>query len=87
MISILVKDNQNKEFEVLMHLGDETELLICGNINHINRKMNRKLQVETYADGIEEYWIKRGYTRNQGLYDKLIMEYNQAYEDLLTRWK
>ena len=87
MISIIVKDNKEKVFEVLMHLRDETELLICGNINQINRKTNRDLQIETYSEGIEEYWTKRGYQRSQGLYDKLIIEYNQNNEDLLTRWK
>lgn len=87
MISIIVKDNKEKVFEVLLHLRDDTELLICENINQINRIMNRQLQIETYADGIEEYWTERGYQRSQGLYDKIVLEYNQANEDLLTRWK
>lgn len=38
MVNIIVKDNKEKVFEVLLHLRNETELLICKNINQINRK-------------------------------------------------
>lgn len=87
MMNIIIKDNQNNLYEVFGHLRDETELLICGNINEINRKMNRQIQIEDYVQGLDDYWEKRGYKMEPGLYDKLVIEYNQQNEEHLTRWK
>lgn len=87
MISILLKDNKNKLFQEMMFLRDETELLICNNINIINRVGTERLQIEDFADGIAEYWEKEGYKRDNDLYDKLIIDYNQQNDKPLTRWK
>ena len=61
MIHIIIKDNKNKVFEILKNLREETELLICQNINTINGKMPPNIQIETYVDDIETYWIEKGY--------------------------
>lgn len=87
MISIILKDNTNKLFQEMMFLRDDTELLICENINTINRAGTPQFQIETHADGIAEYWEKRGYKRDNGLYDKIIIDYNQQNEKPLVRWK
>lgn len=87
MISILLKDKKNKVFQEMMFLKNETELLICDNINQINKEATEQLQIETFADGIVEYWENRGYKRDNALYDKLIIEYNQRNDKQLTRWK
>jgi hypothetical protein len=87
MISILLKDNKNKVFQEMMFLRNETELLICDNIIKINKSGTEQLQIETFTDGIVEYWEERGYKRDNALYDKLILEYNQQNDKQLTRWK
>lgn len=87
MISIILKDNKNKLFQEMMFLRDETELLICDNINTINRTEKQQLQIETHSDGIDEYWEQRGYKRDNVLYDNLIIEYNQRNDKQLTLWK
>ncbi|EKT4500011.1 hypothetical protein SL054_002492 [Flavobacterium psychrophilum] len=86
MIHIIIKDNKNKVFEILKNLREETELLICQNINTINGT-TPNIQIETYVDDIETYWIGKGYTIDQSLYDRLILDYNQQNTPLLTRWK
>lgn len=86
MIHIIIKDNKNKVFEILKNLREETELLICQNINTINGT-TPNIQIETYVDDIETYWIEKGYTIEQSLYDRLILDYNQKNTPLLTRWK
>jgi len=87
MISIILKDNANKLFQEMMFLRDETEGLICDNIITINKTGTRQLQIETHVDGIAEYWEQRGYKRDNALYDKLIIEYNQQNGKPLVRWK
>lgn len=64
MIHIIIKDNKNKVFEILKNLREETELLICQNINTINGT-TPNIQIETYVDDIETYWIGKGYTLDQ----------------------
>ena len=86
MIHIIIKDNKNKVFEILKNLREETELLICQNINTINGT-TPNIQIETYVDDIATYWIGKGYTIDQSLYDRLILDYNQQNTPLLTRWK
>ncbi|OAE90540.1 hypothetical protein FPG87_02735 [Flavobacterium psychrophilum] len=87
MISIILKDNKNKLFEVIRDLREETELLICNNIITINNNINQTLSIETFVEGIDKYWVEKGYNSEPGLYDKLIIEYNQNNTPLLTRWK
>lgn len=86
MISIVIKDPINKHLEVLKNLREETEFLISSNINTINKVTNKTIQIESYVDEIENYWIENGYSINQSLYDKLIIDYNLQYTPLLTRW-
>lgn len=86
MISILLKDFQKKLMQEMLHLRDETELLICQNIRKIDKDGNQ-LNIETLAEGVTEYWIKRGFILDNSLYDRLIIEYNQNNADVLTRWK
>ena len=87
MINILLRDNKNKLFQKMLFLKDETELLICKNINKINTT-GHQLNISTIdiSSSFEEL-EKQGYRNDDGLYDRLIIEYNQQNTDLLTRWK
>jgi hypothetical protein len=87
MISILLKDNKNSLMQEMLHLREDTELLICDNINTINKDGEHQLNIETLAEGTTDYWLKRGYKTDNSLYDKLIIDYNQTHTDLLTRWR
>jgi len=87
MINILLRDNKNKLFQKMLFLSEETELLICKNINTIN-KSGYQLNINTIDIGTPlEELEKQGYKNDEALYDKLIIEYNQQNKDLLTRWK
>lgn len=86
MISILLKDNKNNLMQEMLHLRNETELLICNNIIKIN-KDGHQFNIETIADGTTDYWLKKGYKIDNSLYDSLIIRYNQTHTDLLPRWK
>jgi len=86
MISIILKDNKNKLLQQLTHLRDETELLICENIFKLN-KVGHQLSIESLEEGVTEYWLKLGYIEDSGLYDKLIIDYNQTHDQLLAKWK
>ncbi|HSZ85824.1 MAG TPA: hypothetical protein VK787_07320 [Puia sp.] len=70
----------------MLHLRDETELLICDNIIKIN-KDGCQLNIETLTDGMTEYWLNRGYRIDNSLYEKLIVDYNQSHDAFLTKWK
>jgi len=88
MRNILLKDNKNGLFQEMMFLRDDTELLICENINKINRKDESKyLNIETISDGISEYWEKQGYKRDMGLYNRLILEHINKHNELLEMWR
>ena len=87
MINILLKDFNNKLMQEMCHLREETELLICENINFLN-KNGYDLNIETLSGKETEYWRERGFSVDNSLYDKLILEYNQKENvELLTRWK
>lgn len=87
MLNILLSDNKDKVFQKMLFLREETELLICKNINKINETGHRltinSIDIDTPVDSLE----KQGYKNDESLYDRLIIEYNQQNKDLLTRWK
>lgn len=87
MINILLQEHNNKLFQRMLTLREETELLICENINKLNTT-GHQLSISTIDinDSFEEL-EKKGYTHDNALYDRLIIEYNQQNKDLLTRWK
>ena len=87
MINVLLTDNKNRLFQKMLFLKDETELLICENINKINQS-GHQLNINTIdTDTPLEDLEKQGYKNDEALYDKLIIKYNQQNNDLLTRWK
>jgi hypothetical protein len=87
MIHILLKDNRNRLFQKMLYLRVDTEVLICSNINTIN-KSGHQLNINTIdIETSVEYWEKQGYKNDEALYDKLIIEYNQQNNDLLTGWR
>jgi len=72
----------------MLSLSDETELLICDNINTIN-KTGHLLQINSIDFNFSTSEIEKyGWKVDNGLYDKLIIEYNNRVdkEKLLTRW-
>lgn len=85
-MNILLKDLSNKLMQKMLHLREETELLITNNINTLNQN-GASLNIESFT-GIEtEYWLKNGFVVDHGLYDNLIIEHNnQEDAELLTRW-
>lgn len=86
MQEIIIKNYQNKEFEIFRFLRVETESLIASNIIEINRKMNLDIQIESYSPEqivTLTYW---GYVNAQGLYDKLILKHNEQFPSHLKRW-
>lgn len=88
-INILLQDNKNRLCQKMCFLRDETESLIYDNINTINRiELNLALSsidINFSTSDLE----KQGWKVDEGLYDKLIIEYNNRSdkEKLLTRWK
>ena len=87
MINIILRDNKNKLFQKMLFLKEETELLICENINKINKSGHQlnmnTIDIDTPLEDLE----KQGYKNDETLYDILIIEYNQQNNDLLTKWK
>jgi hypothetical protein len=71
----------------MLFLREETELLICDNINKLN-KTGHQLNINTIdLNSSFEELERQGYRNDDALYDRLIIEYNQQNTDLLTRWK
>jgi hypothetical protein len=90
LINILLRDNRNKICSKILSLREETELLISGNINAINQKNgNADININTIDFGFSTKDLEnQGWTIDDGLYDKLIIQYNSKANGkaLLTRW-
>jgi hypothetical protein len=86
-MNILLKDNRYKLMQEMLDLREETELLISGNINILNRN-GADLNIESFTGTETKYWLEKGFEIDQGLYDRLIIEHNNQKDvELLTRWK
>ncbi len=74
----------------MLSLREETELLICKNINSINHKnANADLNINTIDFGFSVKDLENeGWTIDDGLYERLIIKYNNSpdVKELLTRW-
>lgn len=87
MEHIVLIDHNNKKCEYMQSLREDVINLIQSNVCTIQLD-NRNIQIAS-ADVTfpTEYIKKLGYEHDQGLYDKLIIEYNNNHPDkLLTRW-
>lgn len=73
-MNLLIIDTVNKEFHPYMQVNEKIEMFIRGNIIKINRKYNSYFEV--HMDEEIRFWEDQGYKMNQGLFDKLIIDYN-----------
>jgi len=88
--SIIVRDNKKKVFHKILFLREETELLICENINIINRKYDGIFNINTLGEDLSTSYLENlGWKEDPSLYERLVIEYNHRddKERLLTRWK
>jgi hypothetical protein len=87
MISILLEDSKNKLFHIIANLSEERELHIRNNIIVLN---NVEFQYTVYFWEVSDTTtnlVNKGYTEDQGLYDRRIIEYNNSTpSSLLTAW-
>ena len=90
LINILIRDSRNKICSKMLSLREETELFISGNVNAINQKNNNAdISINTIEIGFSTKGLEnQGWTIDDGLYDKLIIQYNSNAngKTLLTRW-
>lgn len=90
LLNILLRDNCNKICQKMLSLKEETELLICNNINAINKKngtANLKINTIDFNFSTNEL-VNEGWRFDDGLYDRLIIQYNQDPDtDKLKRWQ
>lgn len=90
-INILLRDNHNKICQKMNSLREETELLISVNINIINKKNgNANININTIDFGYStKALVTAGWLVDDGLYDKLIIQYNQDPDTniILERWR
>jgi hypothetical protein len=88
--NIIVRDNKKKIFHKMLFLREETELLICENINTINRKYEGIFNINTLGEDLSTSYLEdQGWKEDPSLYERLVIEYNnrEDKEKLLTRWK
>lgn len=73
-MNLVITDSVNKKFHPYIEANAEIENFIMGNINAINAKNNTFLTVQM---GINVQLLKdQGYTMDQGMFEKLVFEYN-----------
>ncbi len=87
MEHILLIDHDNKKCDHMQFLREDVINLIQSNVCSIQLD-GRNIQIAS-ADITfpAEYQKRLGYEHDQGLYDKLIIEYNNNHPNkLLTRW-
>jgi len=85
--NIVVKNHRKKLYSRMFDLREEVELLISQNINKMNEIEEMKLQQIQFIDRNENMveLNKMGWTEDQGLYDKLVFEYQEITGDLMQR--
>jgi len=86
-MNLVIIDNVNKKYHPFLYVSEKTELFICDNINKINTKNGTYLVVQTNVD--LNHFKKREYKMDQGLFDNLILKYNdnlKANEKPLQLW-
>lgn len=91
LINIFLTDCRHKVYQQMNQLRPEIELLICHNINTINEEeKNSNLAITTF-DSVDQTanLDEDGWQRDNALYDKLIIKYNNApgRNKLLDLWK
>lgn len=77
-MSFIIVDDANKQFDYFMHVTLDREIHLNSNISKINKKNSTQLKPipDADADGYVKYYEDLGYSMNQGLYDKLISDFN-----------
>lgn len=86
-MNLLIIDNANKQFDYYMHTSTDIQNHIISNILKINKKNSSALQIITDTDS--QHYENLGYIMNQGIYDKLLYNYNANLidgEKPLIRW-
>lgn len=89
LINILLFDEKNKLCQKMLSLREDTELLICNNINTINGD-KPYLMIRTIDYDFSTFELEnKGWKTDDGLYDKLIINYNNSKDriKILTRWR
>lgn len=88
IFNLLLKDSEKKECQVLFHLRPDREELITHNIAAIVKSGKPHIQLETVDEiSIPESLISRGWKKNDGLYDTVILLYNRDNpKSPLTAW-
>lgn len=81
-ISILLIDSINKLCQKMLFLRNETELLICNNVNTINRTDNKsQFSISTIESGYDlKHYLDKGYKVDDSLHDRLVLDYNNETE-------
>lgn len=87
LINLVIKDYSSKTYDVMLDLRENTHNLITENVCKMQRQdfdinihlIERILKIDELEN--------KGWKKHQGLYDKLIMEYNQKTDDYLKFWE
>ncbi|WP_417875824.1 hypothetical protein [Winogradskyella sediminis] len=89
LLNIVVKDHRKKYYSRMHDLREEVELLICENINKMNKIEEMYLQSIQSIDRTTEMTEldKDGWSEDRGLYDRLVFEYQEKTGELMQRWK
>ena len=87
LVNIVIKDNKNKIYQRLFNLRGETEELITSNVASI---INIGLDVNMHSIEFNQQMTeleKRDWKEDDGLYERLLLIYQNKTGKLLTRWK
>ena len=89
MTNLFLKNHKTKSYLKMMFLGEETDSLIHKNVSILNSS-GHELQIEDLLpDEMIKDMDRLGWKIDQGMYDRLILEYNnnKPTKEQLTRWK
>ena len=87
LVNIVIRDNKNKLYQRMFNLREETEELITANVAsfiNINLDVNmHSIEFNQQMTGLE----KRNWKEDDGLYERLLLIYQDKTGKSLTRWK
>jgi hypothetical protein len=86
LFNVIINDHRNRTCEKILNIRGETEELITNNIAEI-QKTGIDVNMFSISNNFTNEEIeKSGWKIKEGLYDSLIIEYNNNGGKILKRW-
>ena len=86
-MNFILRDNHNKLYQTFWGESSEREVLISKNINKIYIVTKQHININDVSPSFDpEEHLGPGWKNDQGLYDRLVIDFNRLGGELLSAW-